>query len=96
MYYNNMSSSLSKKLKIISDKNRLKILCYLFNHNNPCVSDIANDLKMSVAIISHHLQKLNEENIVNSCRDGKKNCYKLSKTEFNKDLKKFICKYDKQ
>ncbi len=90
-----MKSSFDNKLKIIADTSRLNLLCYLFKHKNPCVTDIAKDLNMSVAIVSHHLKVLSKQDILQSCRDGKKNCYTLSKTDFNKDLKNFICKYKK-
>jgi ArsR family transcriptional regulator len=84
---------LAKKLQVVGDASRLKILCYIFNSNNKCVSDIAKELNMSVAIVSHHLQTLAKEGLLESVRDGKRICYKLSKSEIVNDLKKFICKY---
>lgn len=85
--------SLSKKLQIASDKTRLRILCYIFDTKKACVSDIAKDLNMSVAIISHHLQALSKEGLLDKDREGKMICYYLAQADFMDDLKTFICKY---
>lgn len=87
-------NDLAKKMRIIGDECRLKILCLIFNEKKICVSDIALKLNMSVAIVSHHLQALKEEEILNSYRDGKRIRYELSDNSFIQDLKKFICKYN--
>ncbi len=84
---------LAKKLQTAGDPSRLKILCHLFKAKKPCVSEIAGELKMNVAIISHHLQSLTKEGLLESNREGKKICYTLSGAGFMTDLKKFICKY---
>ncbi len=85
---------LAVKLQTAGDPNRLKILCYIFNVKKACVSDIAKHLKMNVAIISHHLQALSRENLLESDREGKRICYSLSKSEIVSDLQKFICKHN--
>jgi DNA-binding transcriptional ArsR family regulator len=84
---------LAKKLRVAGDSSRLRIMCFIFNNKNVCVSDIAKNLKMSVAITSHHLQSLAKEDLLESNRDGKKICYSLSKNSLVLDLKKFICRY---
>lgn len=86
-------NELAKLMRTAGDESRLKILCVIFNENKVCVSDIANNLKMSVAIVSHHLQVMSKEGLVTSVREGKKVCYHLPKEPFIKDLKQFICKY---
>lgn len=86
-------NDISKVIKIVGDENRLKILCILFSEKNICVSDIAEKMNMSIAIISHHLQVLSKADILEPVRDGKRICYKLSTKPFVNDLKKFICKY---
>ena len=80
-------------MRTAGDENRLKILCIIFNKRKVCVSDIANELKLSVAITSHHLQVMSKEKLVIPVRDGKRICYELPKEKFVSDLKKFICKY---
>ncbi len=84
---------LAKKLKTVGDPNRLRILCLIFSGQKMCVSEIAKELKMSVAIVSHHLQALAKENLLLRSREGKNICYLLSKNEVVSDLEKFICKY---
>ncbi len=86
-------NELAKKIRTVGDETRLKILCIIFSENRICVSEIADKLNLSVAIISHHLQALKEENILISLRDGKNINYKLSDDKFVLDLKNLICKY---
>ena len=86
-------NELAKLMRTAGDENRLKILCVVFNENKVCVSDIAKSLKLSIAIVSHHLQVLSKEGLVVSIREGKRICYQLPNKPFVKDLKKFICKY---
>ncbi len=86
-------NELAKVLRTAGDENRLKILCVIFTKKKPCVSDIAEELGLSIAIVSHHLQALQKEGLLESVRDGKKMCYSLPKSMFVKDLKTFICKY---
>jgi ArsR family transcriptional regulator len=86
-------NELAKLLKITGDESRLKILCVIFDKNKICVSDIASDVNMSIATVSHHLQVMSKENLITPLRDGKKICYQLVKNSFVNDLKKFVCKY---
>jgi DNA-binding transcriptional ArsR family regulator len=86
-------NELAKLMRTAGDESRLKILCVIFGKEKVCVSDIAEDLDMSVAIVSHHLQVMAKEGLVVSTREGKRICYELPKGSFVKDLKKFICKY---
>lgn len=84
--------SLAKKLLLVGDSNRLKILCTLFNRGESCVSDLAKELNLHIAVVSHHLQALAEADIITPRRDGKKICYSFSNNSFIKDLKNLICK----
>lgn len=86
-------NELAKLMRTAGDESRLKILCVVFSENKICVSDIAKSLKLSVAIVSHHLQVMSREGLVAPIREGKRICYKLPNKPFVKDLKKFICKY---
>lgn len=86
-------NELAKLMRTAGDESRLKILCVIFSKKKVCVSDIAKELKMSVAIVSHHLQVMSCEGLVLSIREGKRICYKLPKDPFVLDLKKFVCKY---
>ena len=86
-------NELAKLMRISGDESRLKILCIIFEKKKICVSDMAEELNMSVAIVSHHLQVMSKQNLVSPIREGKNICYELSKDQFVKDLKKFVCKY---
>lgn len=86
-------NELAKLMRTAGDESRLKTLCVIFSKKKVCVSDIAKELNMSIAITSHHLQVMSREGLVIPSREGKRICYKLPKDPFVKDLEKFICKY---
>lgn len=86
-------NELAKLMRTAGDESRLKILCVIFNEQKVCVSDIAKELDMSVAIVSHHLQVMSRQKLLISSRNGKRISYELPKSPFVKDLKKFVCRY---
>lgn len=83
---------LAKKLIVVGDQSRLKILCVIFDKKKVCVSEIAEQLGMSVATVSHHLQSLSRAGLLEPNKEGKRVCYTLVKSGFNSDLKNFICR----
>ena len=86
-------NELAKLMRTAGDESRLKILCVIFNNKKICVSNIAKELKMSVAIVSHHLQVMAGEGLLVPSQEGKCTYYKPVKKTFVSDLRKFICKY---
>ena len=86
-------NELAKLMRTAGDESRLKILCVIFSGKKVCVSDIAKELNMSVAIVSHHLQIMSQQKLLVSSRNGKRISYELPKSPFVKDLKKFVCRY---
>ena len=84
---------LAKSFKALSDGNRLKILCVIFDLKKICVSEIADKLGLSVAVVSHHLRVLSKVGLVAPEKTGKRVCYLLLKTTFATDLKRLVCKY---
>lgn len=62
--------------KQLSDGTRLKILNEILNERQ-CVGYIAEKLKMSQPIVSHHLKQLKLSNIISSSREGKEVYYSL-------------------
>ena len=56
-------------LKTISDENRLKILCFLKDWEK-CVCDIVEFMNISQNLVSHHLKKLKNAEIVISKKQG--------------------------
>ena len=70
-------------LRIISDENRLKILC-LLNRGERCVCEIWQDLKIPQNLTSHHLKVLKNFKLLTSEKVGLKVIYKLNKEKFKK------------
>lgn len=84
--------ALAKRLAVVGDRNRLGILCLIFDEKRACVSSIAERLGLSVAIVSHHLRALAGLGILEPEREGKQVCYLLKKSRFNGDLRRLICR----
>jgi len=72
----------ARMLALAGDPTRLRILCFMFDHKEACVSEISKGLNMSIASISHHLQIMKEEGFFKTNRMGTKICYTLEDTEF--------------
>jgi ArsR family transcriptional regulator, arsenate/arsenite/antimonite-responsive transcriptional repressor len=71
-------SSLTLLLRIISEENRLKILCILLEKSH-CVCEIMEHVKLSQSLISHHLKDLKEAGIVTDKKTGLRVYYSLTK-----------------
>ncbi|MBE0447447.1 MAG: helix-turn-helix transcriptional regulator [Actinobacteria bacterium] len=69
--------ALSEYLKIISDANRLQILCLLKNGEH-CVCNIHGALGLPQNLTSHHLKALRDAGLVTWRRDGKWVHYSLN------------------
>lgn len=72
-------------LKIISEKNRLRILCMLKNCPK-CVCEIWPALDMPQNLASHHLGILKEAGLVKSNKSGLKVFYELNEKFLTKQL----------
>jgi len=66
-----------KIFKALADKSRLQIISNLAEDRRLCVSDIANQLDMSVSNVSHHLGKLEDLGFVSYEKEGKEVYYHL-------------------
>ena len=64
-------------LKIISDENRLRIIC-LLSRGDRCVCDIWQYLKIPQNLASHHLKVLKDFKLLTSKKQGLKVFYKLN------------------
>ncbi|MEW6554729.1 MAG: metalloregulator ArsR/SmtB family transcription factor [Actinomycetota bacterium] len=69
-------NELSETLKVISDPNRLRILCALFS-GEKCVCEIEEGLAISQPLASHHLGVLREAGLVEVRREGTWSYYSL-------------------
>lgn len=93
--YNKMEKEIGQGvefLKIISEKNRLKILCFLGKGEN-CVGEICQALKLPQNLVSHHLKVLKIFNLISSRKEGTKNFYKIDQKTIDENsrlLNKFL------
>lgn len=67
-------------LKCIAHPLRLEIIELLENKRSLCVSEIVESLNVEQSVISHHLTKLKDKEILKSSRDGKNVYYEISMT----------------
>ncbi|MBU2540121.1 metalloregulator ArsR/SmtB family transcription factor [Patescibacteria group bacterium] len=73
-------------LKVISEENRLRILCIL-KEQEMCVCEIWQYLDSPQNLTSHHLKVLKGFSLISSRKDGLKVFYKLNKIIIKKYLK---------
>ena len=82
-------------LKIISEENRLKILCFL-RKEEKCVCDIWQYLDLAQNLTSHHLKVLKDFGLVSSRQEGLKVIYSINKKvikRFSKLLNNYLNSY---
>ena len=58
-------ADLAEILKVISEPNRLKILC-LLKSGTKCVCEIQRSLKLNQNLVSHHLKVLRDAELIES------------------------------
>jgi ArsR family transcriptional regulator len=88
-------SQTAEFLKIISEKNRLKILC-LLREEEKCVCDIWQCLNLAQNLTSHHLKVLKNFGLVSSRQEGLKVIYSINKKvvkRFSKLLNNYLNSY---
>ncbi len=68
---------LSQTLSALADPNRQKILKVLKKSEQP-VNEIAKNLNITLATLSHHLDILRRANLVSSRREGRQIFYELN------------------
>jgi ArsR family transcriptional regulator len=82
-------------LKIISEKNRLKILC-LLREEEKCVCDIWQYLDLAQNLVSYHLKVLKDFGLISSRQEGLKVIYSINKKvmkRFSKLLNNYLNSY---
>ncbi len=70
-------AKLSSLLKIVSEENRLKLLCIL-RKGKHCVCELMKHVNMSQSLVSHHLSDLKEAGIVIDDKRGLRVYYSLT------------------
>ena len=68
---------LSRLFAILANDTRLRILHVIARSGEAAVSDIADEVQASVQGVSNHLQRLADQNIVATRRDGNRVYYRL-------------------
>jgi len=84
-------------LKVVSEKNRIKILCMLRSEEK-CVCDIWQFLGIPQNLISHHLKVLKDFDLVKDRKEGLRVYYSINKKKvntYNSLLNKFLQSYEK-
>jgi len=74
---------LAEILKIISEPNRLKILC-LLKSGTKCVCEVQKMLGLKQNLVSHHLKILMDANLIVFDKDGQWRHYSLNKANLEK------------
>ncbi len=72
-----LMANLAGLFKMFSDPTRVKILNILLD-GEKCVGDVAAQMSMSAAAVSHHLRMLRQGNLVIDHRQGKEVFYSLA------------------
>ena len=67
----------SKKLKVVADRARLRVLALLMKGPKR-VAEINAELGLEQSLLSHHLRVLRDEGLVRSARQGKSVVYRLA------------------
>ena len=76
-------------LKVISEENRLKILCIL-QKREMCVCEIWQNLDLSQNLVSHHLKVLKDFGLIKSYKESTKVIYALDHKNFNRFKKSLL------
>ena len=72
----------AKKLKVISDPKRLRIIDML-SCNKLCACEILEKFDISQPTLSHDMRKLEEAGLISSRREGKNTYYYLDKASLD-------------
>lgn len=68
-------------MQLLGDGTRFKIFKMLMNQSEYCVSEIANELKISPSAVSQHFRNFEMLGLVEKERMGQKICYVLNEDD---------------
>lgn len=84
---------LIRTMQLLGDKTRYKLCKLLMTRNELCVSQIADELNISVSAVSQHFKSFELLGLVDKERKGQKICYLLKPEDtFVKELLRVIDK----
>lgn len=69
---------LAEDLKIMSDPNRLRIIC-LLSQGERCACEVDQELEISQQLASHHLNVLKERGLLSVRREGTSSYYSVDR-----------------
>jgi len=78
---NSKEDRLIHAMQLLGDKTRYKIFKLLQSDNEMCVTEIANEVGISVSAVSQHFRNFEYLGLVNKVRYGQKICYELNKND---------------
>ncbi len=76
----------ARQFSLVGDPTRLRILRLLASKKQVNVSDIAAEVGMGIACVSHHLQLLKDNGLLSSRRQGNSIYYQLAEDSFIRKL----------
>ncbi|MFH1284527.1 MAG: metalloregulator ArsR/SmtB family transcription factor [Candidatus Peregrinibacteria bacterium] len=79
---------LAEILKVISEPNRLKILC-LLKSGSKCVCEVQNMLDLKQNLVSHHLKVLKDAKLIDYEKQGQWKRYRFNQPEIKKHKELF-------
>jgi ArsR family transcriptional regulator, arsenate/arsenite/antimonite-responsive transcriptional repressor len=77
---------LVQALQLLGDKTRFRIFKLLMSKKKLCVSEIADELGVTLSAVSQHFRQFELVGLVDSDRIGQRICYKLDNNDLVQDL----------
>jgi len=82
-------SELAEGLKVLSDPNRLRIMCLLLRGER-CVCEVEKELGISQQLASHHLNVLRESGLLRVRREGTSSYYAVVEDKLDRVTEVFL------
>jgi ArsR family transcriptional regulator len=80
---------LAEDLKVLSDPNRLRIMCLLLRGER-CVCEVEKELGISQQLASHHLNVLRESGLLRARKEGTSSYYTVAKDKLDRVTEVFL------
>jgi ArsR family transcriptional regulator len=93
---NRNTKNIAKIFKVLADKNRLKILLFIYKkeckceenkiscRNETCIKDLTKSLNITVPTISHHIKELVSVGLIATKKEGRWVYCKIDQKSFQK------------
>jgi len=80
---------LAEDLKVLSDPNRLRIMCLLLRGER-CVCEVEKELGISQQLASHHLNVLRESGLLRARKEGTSSYYTVAEKKLDRVTEVFL------